>query len=154
MGDTWICDLIRHGDAGDRHDWPGDDRDRPLSAKGVRQAEALVGLLEEPPGSLLISSPAARCRQTLAPIGRALSVGVVTNDLCAEGQDPAEVADLILSAGRRVVICTHGDIIGGLIFDLMNAGLAERSARFSKASTWRLTCTSNEFIGAEYIPPP
>ena len=150
----WICDLVRHADAGDRHTWPGDDRERPLSDKGRGQAEALVSMLEEPPGALLIASPALRCRQTLEPIAKSLSVGVVTNDLCAEGQDPAEVADLILSAGRRVVICTHGDIIGGLVFDLMNAGLAEQSARFSKASTWRLTCRDKEFVGAEYIPPP
>ena len=39
--------LVRHASAGDADDWRGDDRLRPLDAKGRRQAEALVLLLSE-----------------------------------------------------------------------------------------------------------
>ena len=34
--------LVRHGDAGDRDRWQGDDRVRPLSPQGRRQALGLV----------------------------------------------------------------------------------------------------------------
>jgi 8-oxo-dGTP diphosphatase len=154
MAATWICDLIRHADAGDRELWSGNDRDRPLNERGLSQAEALVDLLDIPPGTLLLSSPARRCHQTLEPISKAAGVSIVTNDLLAEGQDVAPVLELMISEGKRLVICSHGDIIGGLVFDLMSAGLASHTAKFSKASTWRLTCGPLGIAEAEYLPPP
>ncbi|MGE5764485.1 MAG: NUDIX hydrolase, partial [Mycobacterium leprae] len=37
--------VVRHGRAGRRRDWTGDDRARPLDAQGQAQAEALAPLL-------------------------------------------------------------------------------------------------------------
>ena len=37
--------LIRHGKAGSRREWDGDDSLRPLSRPGVAQAQGLVPLL-------------------------------------------------------------------------------------------------------------
>ena len=39
--------LLRHADAGDPMAWPGDDAERPLSAKGKRQARRLGSMLED-----------------------------------------------------------------------------------------------------------
>lgn len=58
--------LIRHADAGDPRQWPGDDADRPLTDLGRRQARALgdafarVGV----PVEAVAASPYARTRQT------------------------------------------------------------------------------------------
>ncbi len=41
--------VVRHAKAGDREEWKGDDRQRPLTKSGVRQAEALAKLLEHEP---------------------------------------------------------------------------------------------------------
>jgi broad specificity phosphatase PhoE len=38
--------VIRHAKAGSRGNWTGDDRLRPLTKKGQKQAEDLVGQLE------------------------------------------------------------------------------------------------------------
>jgi 8-oxo-(d)GTP phosphatase len=38
--------VIRHARSGDRDDWRGDDRERPLDKRGRRQADALVEELE------------------------------------------------------------------------------------------------------------
>src|SRR3954466_9477767 len=39
--------LVRHAHAGSRTQWDGDDRLRPLSAKGRRQTDHLLALLAE-----------------------------------------------------------------------------------------------------------
>jgi len=38
--------VIRHASAGDPEDWEGDDRLRPLDAKGFEQAGSLVELVD------------------------------------------------------------------------------------------------------------
>ena len=57
--------LVRHAKAGSRKDWSGDDRLRPLSKAGHRQAEALVPLLVGYPITRVLSSPFVRCVQTV-----------------------------------------------------------------------------------------
>ncbi|MGI8493165.1 MAG: SixA phosphatase family protein, partial [Acidimicrobiales bacterium] len=59
--------LIRHVQAGDRKEWHGDDSARPLSAKGRRQAEGLARMLEGYGVQRVLSSPYARCVQTVTP---------------------------------------------------------------------------------------
>jgi len=58
--------FLRHGDAGAREAWSGDDRDRPLSEEGKermrREAHVLAGL--KLGISLIVSSPYARAWQT------------------------------------------------------------------------------------------
>ena len=60
--------VVRHAKAGDRSSWPGADRDRPLSGKGRRQAEALVDTLSDWKPVRILSSPFARCVQTVEPL--------------------------------------------------------------------------------------
>ena len=62
--------LNRHASAGDSVDWQGDDRLRPLDAKGRRQTEALVpapGRVRARPDRL---EPLLRCVQTVEPLAR------------------------------------------------------------------------------------
>ena len=52
--------LVRHARAGNRSKWRGDDRLRPLTRKGTRQAEGLVGLLDQLGPERILSSPFVR----------------------------------------------------------------------------------------------
>src|ERR1039458_5974865 len=65
---TVLMLLIRHGHAGTKEGWAGDDRLRPLDSRGRCQAEHLasIAVAFEPTG--LISSPYVRCQQTMEPI--------------------------------------------------------------------------------------
>ena len=49
--------FVRHGSAGDREQWVGDDRLRPLDEKGRRQAAELVTTLEPYAVERVLSSP-------------------------------------------------------------------------------------------------
>jgi 8-oxo-(d)GTP phosphatase len=49
--------LIRHAKAGDRDTWLDDDRLRPLSGRGHRQARLLVDLLADATFDRVLPSP-------------------------------------------------------------------------------------------------
>ena len=61
--------LVRHAKAGARAEWRGDDRDRPLSVKGERQANRLVAAFRGKAVDRILSSP------TLRADGRAAGSG-------------------------------------------------------------------------------
>jgi broad specificity phosphatase PhoE len=148
--------LIRHAQAGNRKDWTTDDRLRPLSSKGQRQAAALARRLKVWPPDRLLSSPYLRCVATVAPFAESLGLKVQVADQLGEGAGAAAV-DLIRSlAGANVALCTHGDITA-----LVLATLAEEdgldvgpSVRHAKGSTWVLESTAGRFVKATYRPPP
>jgi len=114
--------LLRHADAGDPEKWQGDDAARPLSEKGVRQAERLGRLLAaagfEP--DAILSSPKIRALQTAEIVGRALGVEVTPAEALAGSLDPARVDALLREAGgpRRPVICGHDPDFSELLGEL------------------------------------
>jgi phosphohistidine phosphatase len=117
--------LLRHADASDPEKWQGDDAARPLSEKGVRQAERLgrhlatVGF--EP--DAILSSPNVRALQTAEIVGRALGVSATVDDRLAGSLDPAGVAALLRDAGepRRPVIVGHDPDFSELLAELTGA---------------------------------
>jgi len=121
--------IIRHADAGSRERWEdGDDRLRPLSKKGRRQAEGLVKSLAAIPLERILSSPYRRCVETVEPLAAELHLDVEQRTELAEGADPVDVGRLLNEVGgTTVALCTHGDVIAGLIG-------ADRKAE--KGSVW------------------
>ena len=113
--------LVRHASAGDREDWEGDDRVRPLDARGRRQASALVELLRPLEVRRLVSSPYVRCVETLEPLAAALGLPVEQDERLVEG---AGRASLELLREDGVVCCTHGDVVE----DLLDRGLKKGAA--------------------------
>src|SRR5699024_4607764 len=61
--------LLRHASAGERDEWTGADRARPLDARGRERAEALVPELRRLGVRRVVSSPYVRCAQTVEPLG-------------------------------------------------------------------------------------
>lgn len=153
-GKEWRVDLVRHADAGDREAWSHSDSERPLTGKGRRQAEALVAYFKPREGTKIISSPAVRCVQTVEPLARSLRAKVAVDVRLFEGEPPSTVLAFILKLENDTILCTHGDVIGAIVFQLMEEEIAPPDARFQKASTWRLTCRQGKVINAEYIAPP
>ena len=113
--------LLRHAAAGDREHWDGDDFHRPLDAKGRRQAAALVELLRPLGVRRVVSSPYARCFQTVEPLAAALGLPLELDERLGEGEGLAALA-LIQEDG--VVACTHGDVA----HELVDCGLKKAAA--------------------------
>jgi 2,3-bisphosphoglycerate-dependent phosphoglycerate mutase len=72
------CDLVLVRHARSLVPRPGgpDDYDRPLTAEGRAQAEALVEVLAVPRPVLVASSPYRRAVETVTPLARALGLSV------------------------------------------------------------------------------
>jgi 8-oxo-(d)GTP phosphatase len=61
--------IVRHGSAGERSSFTGDDAARPLDELGQRQALALVPVFEAFGIERIVSADVARCTETVAPFG-------------------------------------------------------------------------------------
>jgi 8-oxo-dGTP diphosphatase len=129
--------LIRHASAGDAGQWQGDDRLRPLDAKGRRQAEGLV--LAEFDLDRIVSSPYLRCVQTVEPLARSRELEIELED--ALGADHLDDVPSVLARlrGEDAAVCTHGDL------PLLG------SRPFKKGSVWVLDEAGEP---ARYLPPP
>jgi broad specificity phosphatase PhoE len=96
-----------------------------------------------------------RCRQTLEPLARRIGTAIVDDARLAEGTPLADALALITAPGPAAAMCTHGDIIVGLVNHLIDRGLVTPAeAGGSKASTWKLDIENGEIRGAKYMPPP
>lgn len=117
--------LIRHASAGDRDEWTGDDRLRPLDKRGRKQAGRLVGLLAPYPVTRMVSSPADRCVQTLEPFAheRALEIEV-REELSEEQQEIAGAALVRSLATEDVAVSCHGGLSDVLIGESQKKGEA------------------------------
>ncbi len=107
--------VVRHASAGDRKEWKGDDRDRPLDEKGRLQAERLVETLEPYRVDRIVSSPFKRCLETVEPLARARGLEVEQSDELADGAGAERARSLLESlSGSAAVTCGHGEEIESL----------------------------------------
>jgi phosphohistidine phosphatase len=103
--------LLRHAHAGDPEAWTADDAARPLSAKGVEQAERLAAFLATHAfvADAIVSSPKVRARQTAEIVAVRLELTVRIDDRLAEGFSAADVDALLGEAGQpsRPILVGH-----------------------------------------------
>ncbi len=147
--------LLRHVHAGDRAAWNGDDRIRPASPQGRREAEALPTLLAAHPIDRILSSPARRCLDSVQPLADARGLLVESDERLAEGV-PLDVIRALLRevADQGALLCSHGDVIAAAITDLAEQGVeVGASPEWEKASTWILDGLAST-PAAHYLPPP
>lgn len=147
--------LLRHVHAGDRSAWNGDDRVRPASPQGRREAEAITTLLAAHPIDRILSSPAQRCLDSVQPLAAARALAIEPDDRLAEGT-PIDVVRVMLRevADSRALLCSHGDVIAAAISDLAERGVeVGASPTWEKASTWILDGLTTSPT-ARYLPPP
>ena len=146
--------LVRHASAGIREHWSGPDELRPLSSSGRRQAQGLVGLLAGARVTRIISSPAVRCVQTVEPLAASRGLRVETDERLLEGARIADAMQLIVSAGAAV-LCTHGDIVEGVVLELARSGFPLTGGRrWAKGSTWELEVEAGRIVAGRYHPAP
>ena len=148
--------LVRHGDAGPRHEWRQPDDLRPLSKKGRRQAKALVGLLADRPVARVLSSPSMRCCQTVEPLARELGVEIEQTPALMEGASTSKALDLVDSLlQQNAVLCSHGDVIPDVLRALTRRGMKVDGDRaWAKGSVWELEANGNRLARGRYHPPP
>jgi 8-oxo-dGTP pyrophosphatase MutT (NUDIX family)/phosphohistidine phosphatase SixA len=154
--ETELVYLGRHAKAGSREKWDEPDELRPLTASGRRQAESLAAVFVDEPIAALVSSPYARCVETLEPLGAVLGLPVQEHDVLAEGGSAVSALRLVRAVAvlGPVVLSTHGDVQEFAVHALVAEGVPlDGPLRFAKGSIWVLTVSRGEIVGGRYVPP-
>ena len=148
--------VVRHAKAGSREKWSGDDRKRPLTKKGIKQAQDLVDVLAPYPIASIYSSPYLRCVQTVQPLGKALRQKVEQSVSLAEGHGLAGLHEFLDDDDLdNAVLCTHGDIVWELVEDLVRRKILRAGeGGYAKGSTWILNVDGSKIAQARYLPAP
>lgn len=144
--------LIRHAKAGDRELWEGSDEIRPLTASGRRQARAITGIVAPLAPARIVSSPLARCVQTVEPLAATLGLDLETDAALAEGATLEDALGLVRVAhGRSLALCSHGDVLVSILDHLAAQHVPSMDASLChKGSVWILESDGERFVSAAY----
>ena len=149
--------LVRHGLAGRRDEWVGNDDVRPLDEVGEGQARTLGGLLPLWAPTAVLSAPALRCRSTVEPAADRLGVPVeVDGDLAEDAAERLPGRLRALGAtGRTVVACSQGGAIGAAVTALTaEVGLDVGEVTAPKGSVWALSFADGRLVDADRTTLP
>jgi 8-oxo-(d)GTP phosphatase len=162
---TSVLLLVRHAKAGNRADWDGDDDERPLTASGAAQAEAIAGLLPHFGPDRIATAPLVRCRATVEPLAAASGLAVTEEPLLTEaayGADPGAVLhrlrELVAQPGVTVLSSQGGVIpgaVGALVRDAAVAvDVDPDDVPSKKGSAWVLALRDGALVAADYVQKP
>lgn len=144
--------LTRHAKAGKRGGWGRDDSARPLSERGTAQAEAIVRQLRCFDIDAILTSPAARCVETVAPLARARGLGPQISEDLWEEAGRAQVEGLLEgpASGTRL-LCSHRANVRKVLRKLLGDPTA---LPFQKGSTWVFDFEEGHLATANYLAAP
>jgi len=159
--DTRTVLVVRHGTAGSKARYKGDDCKRPLDKHGRAQAESLVGQLLAFGATDVHAAPRVRCHQTVGPLAEELGVPIndeptLTEEAYADSHGPARRRLLEIAATDGTpAICSQGKVIPDLIAWWCDRdGVRPDKSRNRKGSTWVLSLAGDTLIAADHIGSP
>jgi 8-oxo-dGTP pyrophosphatase MutT (NUDIX family)/phosphohistidine phosphatase SixA len=156
--DTHTVLVVRHGTAGRKSRFSGDDTKRPLDKRGRAQAEALVPQLLAFGASHVYAADRLRCHQTVEPLAEELGVTVHNEPTLTEesyAKNPKRARHRILRIAEEEgtpVVCTQGKVIPDLItWWCERDGVRPDKSRNHKGSTWVLSLSAGRLVAADHI---
>lgn len=149
--------LVRHGPAGNREEWHGDDALRPLTEKGKQKTRAaaeglkLLGLGVD----TLVTSPLVRAKQTADIVGNVLHLRVTEDGTLSPGFGMAQLVGLLSTHtdARELMLVGHEPDFSELIGQLI-APQSEASVMLKKGACCALELpdeTSTQQRDAEHL---
>jgi 8-oxo-(d)GTP phosphatase len=161
QADTQTVLIVRHGTAGSKSRYKGDDRKRPLDKHGRAQAESLVGVLLAFGANTVYAADRARCHQTVEPLAEELGTTIHSEPLLTEEEYPENRKAArhrvleIASSGGTPVICTQGKVIPDLIaWWCERDGVRPDKSRNRKGSAWVMSLADGRLVAADHIGSP
>ncbi|OBA59324.1 NUDIX hydrolase [Mycobacterium sp. 1100029.7] len=156
--DTHTVLVVRHGTAGRKSRFNGDDTKRPLDKRGRAQAEALVAQLLAFGATDVHAADRVRCHQTVEPLAEELGVTIenepaLTEESYAKSAKRARHRMLhIAEHPGTPVICSQGKVIPDLIeWWCDRDGVHADKSRNHKGSTWVLSLSDGRLVAADHI---
>ena len=156
--DTHTVLVVRHGTAGSKSRFSGDDAKRPLDKRGRAQAEALVPQLMAFGATDVYAADRVRCHQTVEPLAAELGVQIENETTLTEesyAKNPKRGRHRMLRIAAKPgtpVICSQGKVIPDLIdWWCERDGVRPDKSRNHKGSTWVLSLSDGRLIAADHI---
>ncbi len=159
LGTTTVV-LVRHGRAGERAAWSGEDDLRPLDERGRAQAAKLADLLPSYGPVRVVSAPALRCVQTVTPLAAALDLPVEVEPAYGEegyAADPDRALARLLELGGAVgttVVASQGGAMPALVEAVAErAGLVLSATKVRKGAVWALVFRDGILVDEDQYGP-
>ena len=133
--------LMRHASAGERLASAAADRARGLDAAGRADARGLAAALSAHAIERIVSSPHARCLQSVEPLARLRGLTVEVREELAPGASPDETLALLGELRDDSLVCTHREV-----FERLFGG----EITCEKGGTWIV----EGGVPVAYVPPP
>ncbi|MHB1235483.1 MAG: NUDIX hydrolase [Microbacteriaceae bacterium] len=140
---TFSIVALRHGKAVPAIYWDGPDATRPLLHRGIEQAANIAPAIAAWHPVKLISSPATRCLDTIAPTARLLGLEVKPSSAISQDaydDDPDGIRDVVakrVRLRRTAVLCSHGPVLPRIIAELAGAAGAAVDGRLQEVARLR-----------------
>jgi 8-oxo-dGTP diphosphatase len=175
-----VLDLVPHCASKPRGEWKSQDDLRPLSGRGLRQAD-ILGEVLGPAANAVYSSPSLRCRQSVEPLARAAGVPLVVDHRLSEALGFAEPTSWVNGvfapigasiggawaagraagaifplakrhAGEHVVACSHSDVIPAVLSYLAAAYSTALPPVIARGGWYRLELRHGALSISSHLP--
>ena len=137
--------LLRHASAGERPSAASLDRARRLDRIGRADARSLPEALAEHAIERIVSSPHARCVETVQALARSRTLRVELRDELLPDASAEDVRALLDELPDATLLCTHRETIAALF----GGGLT-----CEKGGTWLVERRDGGHAPVAYLPPP
>jgi len=137
--------LLRHASAGERLSSPAIDRFRQLDHEGRADARQLIWTLADQEIERVVTSPLARCVETVIPIAESRRLVVERRlELLPEAQLETTM-ELFAELPDATLVCTHWEVI---------LQLFEGDVMCEEAGAWVLERVGILWSPTAYLAPP
>ncbi len=154
--DTLI--ILRHTKALERGDWDGDDSQRTLDERGLRQSEQLIQHLQPFAIDEIYSSDYTRCVQTVTPLGqsRGLSITQIPNlneeTFVNDPERAISFANAVKQDEKNILICSHNPVIPTMVRGILNTQLKNKDLiRLEPGDAWIVHRVRGEIVGLDFL---
>jgi 8-oxo-dGTP diphosphatase len=137
--------ILRHASAGERLSSPHIDRFRELDEAGRSDARQLIWMFAGREIEKIVSSPLARCIQTVIPIAESCKLVVERSGALLPDAHPDATWELLEELPQTTLVCTHREVILQLF-----AG----EVMCEKGGAWLLERSGSLLSPTEYLAPP
>ena len=137
--------LLRHASAGERLSTPSLDHARRLVQAGRVQARLLPRSLSGHAVERILSSPHARCVETVVPLADARGLVVECRDELTPDGPIDDLLSFLDELSDDTLLCTHREV-----FERLFGG----DVTCEKGGAWLVERRGGRLAAAAYLPPP
>ncbi len=127
--------LLRHTSAGERLSSPHIDRFRELDEAGRADARQLIWTLADQEIERIVSSPLARCVQSVIPVAESRRIVVERRDELLPDAEVDATLELLAELPDATLVCTHQEVIMQLFAGELTLpegrGVGDRASRLA-----------------------